>query len=366
MKTSMFEWKKIRRLKLFVALAAATFLLITGMYIHNVVQQDLIPAKKIEYFSKFLTEVSQQNDTDQQTLQKSEDPETKMRLEIGMALVGALKELQDAIENREGNAELSFENTVYQIATEYKSALGTFSLSQKEMDHITQVNQELKKRNLIKEDFDLSIAQPLFMKKVTHLLLSPVGFLIATLLIGNAFTKEWDDKSMQFNRVLPVSSAERIIGRLFSYWLASFVWLIIIYGISFSLPYAGGRTEQSLFSYPFANSNGQFNEAGGLLVNSGIYSVLFLLFSFTIFLLVGSMLRNAIITVLLVSAVFIGGWIVTSVGVISVWDPFTYQQPIQVAEQQKSLSPISLLILSGLSIVGTILACIADKRRALS
>jgi len=51
MKTYLFEWKKMRRLRLFVALVAATFLLIGAIYVRNVVQQDLIPAKKIEHFS---------------------------------------------------------------------------------------------------------------------------------------------------------------------------------------------------------------------------------------------------------------------------------------------------------------------------
>lgn len=277
MKTCLFEWKKMRKLRLFVALVAATFLLIGAIYVRNVVQQDLIPAKKIEHFSRFSTEVSQQNNGDQQLLQKSEDSGTKMRLDIGHKLAGALKELQDAIENREGQTELSLENTVYQLAAEYKSVQGVFSLSQDEMDHLTQINQELEKRGLIQEDSDLSIAQPLFMKKVISLLLSPVGFLVAVILIGTAFTKEWDDKSIQFNRTLPVSSTERIIARLTCYWLSSLVWLIIVFGISYVLPYAGGHTDKTLFSYPFPNSNGQFNEVGDLLVNSGIYSVLFLL-----------------------------------------------------------------------------------------
>ena len=366
MKSCLFEWKKMHRLRLVAALIAATFLLIGALYVRNFMQQDLIPAKKIEPFAVLLKGITNKNDEDQRELQKKEDSETAARLEAGQQLAWQLNELLSAIENGDGQGELQHEIEAYQLAAEYKTLMGTFPLSQAEMDDRTRYNKELDRLDLAKEDTDLSIAQPLFMKKVAGQLLSPVGFLAAVLLIGAAFTKEWEDRSMQFSRVLPVPAAERISARLISYWLASLVWLVLVFGISALLPYAGGRTDKSLFKYPFVDAEEQFTATSHILGTAGLYAVFYMLFAFTLFLLAGSFFRQGILTVLAVAAVIAGGWIVTSSGAISVWNPFLYQQPVYAAEQHGSLSLIGPGLLAFLSAAGAWLACLADRRRAVS
>ena len=204
MKLILFEFKKMIRTKLVAFLLLVTVATIVGLFIRNVIQQDVIQKEKIEQFSDYLNDVVGQVMTDRMVLEDNFDSEIQARLESGGELSGELNTLLAAIEKKDWQTELQTEINVYNLATDYIRLKGDFNVSAEEREIRMKLNQELLNLGLPKENFDLSIQTSLFMKKIVSILLTVGGFLFLLLALGTVIAKEFEGGNIKLVYNLPI------------------------------------------------------------------------------------------------------------------------------------------------------------------
>jgi len=101
-------------------LIIATMLIICGLFLHNALKQDIVQMKKIELFSKYETEISNQVTGDQDTLKKGPNAKIESRLEIGLPLFKNLNQLIQEVKDNKWKNELQTEMTVYDLAMRFQ------------------------------------------------------------------------------------------------------------------------------------------------------------------------------------------------------------------------------------------------------
>lgn len=326
MKLLRFEFKKSFRTKWLPYFFLLTAIFIVAIFFRNIAQQDLIPLKKVEYFLDFSMDVARQNHSDQMSLEEEPNPQLQEKLAIGQTLHQKLGELMKSIEEGEKESELRVENEVYTQAMTYQELEGQFALSQTEMQDMIQLNEQLLALNLTKEDEDLSVQQAVFMKKISTLLLSPIGFIIYLLVMGSMVTREFEERNIQLVYTFPIPKWRYVLTKFSSLMAAGLAWLALIIILSYVLPLMLEQPEVTVFQYPLLLNTGQLIEIGTYLMKVYLLAASFLLFAIALLVSLGFIFRSTIITYLVIFILFIIGWMISSSGVLHVANPFSYQE----------------------------------------
>lgn len=366
MKLFLFEMKKIHHTRAFIIFIFLTVLFISGLYIKNYLQQDMIVANKVQQFSEHRSDVF--GDIQLYRKQKEEgllEPETEKKLAVAINLHGEINELIQAIQDKKWETELLTEIKVYQFAIVYQEMEGTFEKSKKDMLDTISLNEELLKKGLPKEDMDLSIQPSIFMKKIVSLLLNPFGFLILLLILGISITREFEEKNIQIVYVLPVSRHYYIVNKFISLVVLGIFWLFIVFFISYLLPYLFTETTENSFSYPLMSVEGNFITSSHYHKEAMIYSLFYIIFSVSILIFFGFLIRNTIVTYLLIIFLHIGNFIILTNGFMYQLNPFTYGM-VDLGILNDDTQPLfGTSLLFGASIVLIIMSIYMNKRRGI-
>lgn len=324
MKLLLFEIKKMFHTKTFTIFILLTVLFISGLYIKNYMQQDKIITNKVEQFSEHRSKVLIDIQQYRQELELASNPETEKKLEVAKNLYDEITELIEAIEDKNWETELQTEIKVYQTAMEYKDIEGKFNINRNDMLDTITLNEELLKVGLAKEDFDLSIQPSIFMKKIVSLLLNPIGFLILLLIFSTSITKEFEDKNIQMIYALPISKSRYILNKFISFSILGLSWLLIVFFLSFIAPYLFTENTKNSFSYPITSLEGNFISSTHYLKEAIVYSLFYLLFSVAILIFFGYLIRNTLITFLLMLFLHVGNFIILINDFIYKVNPLSY------------------------------------------
>lgn len=346
MREMLFEWKKIRRLKVFPIFLQLTLVFVFGLFFYNHMSQGQIDIKKTEYFTDLRKDLSQQLTMVEEQIKRDSSLGLKGQLHYGNELSASLKELIDSIQRHDWKSELKTEIVVYENAISYTRYEGAyFGVSLIDMERIIKLNEELLKRDLPKEDFDLSIQTSIFMKKVVSLVMNPVGFVMLLFVLGLIVTKEFDDNTIRQVLTLPMTRVYYMFIKFLTIVSGGVLWLALIFGSSYVLGELFGRSEGAIFQYPIYTGEDTFISSGKYLMEALIYSFGFMTFSNGLFLLLAYAFRNTIVTFSALLFMMAGGWLVTSYGVQNLFNPFTYQMVDQVILQTPRFFPSGIAVL---------------------
>ncbi|MCG3087704.1 ABC transporter permease subunit [Sporosarcina cyprini] len=346
MKKILFEWKKISRLRVFPVFLQLTFAFVFGLFFYNHMSQGQIEVKKIEYFTELQNDVNQQLLNAEQEMKKGKTQSLKGQLHFGAELSTRLQELIYAIKSRNWQNELQKEIAVYESAMEYTKFDGSyFGVSMIDMEITIKLNEELLKRNLPKEDFDLSIQTSIFMKKVISLVMNPVGFVMLLFVLGLIVTREFDDNSIRQVLTLPMTRVQYMFIKFATIVSGGILWLAIIFGTSYGVGELLGRSKGNIFQYPIYTSQDTFISSGDYLVEAALYGCSFMVFSVGLFLLIAYLFQNTIIAFSALLFIIAGGWLVDSYGFQSLYNPFTYQMVDQAILRTPQFFPGGIAVL---------------------
>lgn len=346
MKKILFEWKKITRLKVFPIFLQLTFVFVFGLYFYNHMSQDQITVKKNEHFTELRKDVSQQLVRAEEQLKKGSSMMLRGQVHYGTELSAKLQELIGIIQSDDWQAELRTEIEVYETASLYiRFDDAYFGVSLIDMERIIKLNEELLKRNLPKEDFELSTQTSIFMKKVVSLVMNPVGFVMLLFVLGLIVTKEFDDNTIRQVLTLPMARVEYMFIKFLTIVSGGVLWLALIMGSSYLLGELLGRAEGNIFNYPMYTSEDTFISSGQYVVEAILYSFTFMTFAVGLLLLLAYAFRNTIVTFSALLFILAGGWLLTSYGFQNMFNPFTYQMVDQAILETPQFFPAGLAVL---------------------
>ncbi|QTD42118.1 ABC transporter permease subunit [Sporosarcina sp. Te-1] len=366
MKKILFEWKKISRLKVFPVFLQLTFVFVFGLYFFNHMSQGQIELKKIEYFTELRKDLNQHLLSVEEELKKGRAPGLRGQLHFGTELSTRLQELIGTIKNRDWRGELQTEIAVYETAFEYTRFDGAFfGVSNVDMISTINLNEELLKRNLPKEDYNLSIQTSIFMKKVVSLVMNPVGFVMLLFVLGLIVTKEFDDHSIRQVLTLPMTRIHYMFIKFSTIVLGGILWLAIIFGTSYGLGELLGRSEGNVFQYPIYTSQDTFISSGNYLIEAVLYSFSFMVFSVGLFLLLAYAFRNTIITFSALLFIIAGGWLMDRYGFQSLYNPFTYQMVDEAILRTPQYFPVGIAVLFAALLLMLGAAMMLNRKRGI-
>ncbi|WP_251553504.1 ABC transporter permease subunit [Psychrobacillus sp. MER TA 171] len=363
MKIFLFEIKKILHAKAFTIFILLTVLFICGLYTRNVLQQDMISATKVQQFSEHRGNVFQEIERNRQELETASDPEAENKLNAALNLYDEITELIQAVQDKKWEVELATEIKVYQSAIAYQDMNGNFRQSKADMLDTISLNEELLKEGLPKEGLNLSIQTSLFMKNVVALLLNPFGFLVLLLILGTSITREFEEKNIQMVYVLPLSRHYYLMNKFVSFFVLGVLWMSIVFLTSFLLPYLFTDNMENGFSYPLATTEGNFLTSGNYLREAFSYSFVYMIFSVALITLTGFLVRNTIISYLLIIFLHIGNYIVLVNDFVYQVNPFTYGMIDLAVLNDKTKVFFGGSLLLGVSIILILVAIYMSKRR---
>ncbi|MDN4608476.1 ABC transporter permease subunit [Sporosarcina highlanderae] len=359
----LFEWKKITRLKVFLIFLQLTFVFVFGLYFYNHMSQDQIKVKKTEHFTELRKNVSRQLLQAEEEQKRRPSMGLSGQLHFGAELSAKLQQLIGTIQSGDWRAELQTEIDVYDTAIQYIVYDGAyFGVSLIDMELITKLNEELLKRNLPKEDFDLSIQTSIFMKKVVSLVMNPVGFVMLLFVLGLIVTKEFDDNTIRQVLTLPMTRIEYMFIKFITIVSGGVLWLALIFGSSYLLGELIGRSEGNIFQYPIYTNQDTFISSGKYLIDAVLYSFSFMTFSVGLLLFLAYAFRNTIVTFSALLFIMAGGWLLTSYGVQNMFNPFTYQMVDQAILQTPHYFPAGIAVL-GVALLALLVATIMVNRK---
>ncbi|GGA89812.1 ABC transporter permease [Ornithinibacillus halotolerans] len=365
MKQLLFEMKKLTRTRTFFVFLLLTVLFIGGMFVKNVVQQDKIITQKVEHFSKYLRDVSQEIEGDREQLKKADDPELEAKVEVGVELYRQLSELIHFIRNNNWKAELEAEIAVYNVGMRYKEMKGSFNMGISDMQDTIKLNERLLALELPKENMDLSIQTSIFMKKTITTILNTFGFLFILLVLGTVITKEFEDKNMQLVYTLPISRSSYIIVKFISLLFSGIVWLATVFLISYILPTLFGKNKGDIFTYPLFTDQEMFISTDIYIKESILYSLSFMIFSIALVVFWGFLLRSTILTYLVVLLLFISSFILITNGFTLFENPFTYQSIDLVILKEQLYFPTGIIVPFLSAVLLIVITMAINKRRGI-
>lgn len=362
----LFEMKKLFRTRVLLLVVVATLLLIGGLFIRNVIQQDTVTADKIEWFSGYLQEVTSQNRTDTKMLEDFPDEGNEHRLEIGLSLQNQLNELISFIEKGAWQEEIRQEIDVYKTAIAYKDARGNYSMSKADMEDEIRINERLLALELPKEDRSRSIQPPLFIMQMVSLFLNPFGFSILLVLLGTAVTREFEDHNIRMIYTYPIPKWRYVLIKFTGMLAVGVMWIAIVFFVSYLLPLVVSEPKENNFKYPLLLATGEILDVGTYVKVAIIYSAGVLCFTVAAATLIGFLFRRSIIASIVVVAILVGGWMGTSNGLDGFWNPFTYVSENEVIINRFAYYPGGFIVLAGFAIFLLIIAMWGNQKRGIS
>lgn len=367
MKKLLFEWKKITRLKVFPIFLQLTFVFVFGLFFYNHMSQDQIKVKKNEHFTELRKDVSQQLLRVEEELKKRKNMGLASQLHFGTELSAKLQQLISIIQGSDWQSELQTEIEVYETAMIYigHDEGAYFGVSKIDMERIIKLNEELLKRNLPKEDFELSTQTSIFMKKVVSLMMNPVGFVILLFVLGLIVTKEFDDNTIRQVLTLPMTRLQYLFIKFITIVSGGVLWLALIFGSSYLLGQLLGRAEGDIFQYPIYTGQDTFISSGKYLVEAVMYSFSFMSFSVGLFILLAYAFRNTIVTFSALLFIIAGGWLLTSYGFENLFNPFTYQMVDQAILQTPQFFPSGIAVLFVALLLMLLAATMVTRKRGM-
>ncbi|MCG3087603.1 ABC transporter permease subunit [Sporosarcina cyprini] len=366
MRQLLFEMKKMTRTRLLFFLAAGTLLLIGAIFIRNVLQQDMVTAEKVESFSNHLQDVSSQNRTDLMMMEDEPSEELELRLNKGLDLQDKLNELIDSISKGLWEDELQGEIEVSRSAMAYKDARGRYTMSHADLEDTIRLNEQLLALGLPKEDPDRSNQPPLFMKQMMVLVLNPVGYTVLFLLLGISITREFEDRNMRMVYAFPVPRWRLVLVKFISLLLVAMSWLVYFLLLSYLLPNLVMETREQIFDYPLLLTSGELMRVGSYINEAVLYSAGTLFFATAMVTLIGFGFRQTIVSSVIITALFTGGWMLARNGMDVFLNPFTYVSGNQVILSQPAFYPGGILVLLIVSIVLLFAAMWSNQRRGVA
>ncbi|MFD3217270.1 ABC transporter permease [Bacillus sp. BR_7a] len=365
MKIFLFELKKMLYSNILFALIIATILIICGLFLHNALKQEIVQMKKIELFSKYKKEVSNQVIRDQEDLKKGANAKIESRLEIGLPLLKNLNQLIQEVKDNKWKNELQTEMKVYNLVMRFQQVEGVFPASEKDMKKAIQLNENLLQQNLPKEDLDLSIQPSLFMKKVISLLLNAPGFLILLLLLGTVITKEFEDHTIKLSYTLPISRSHYILIKFFSLLVVSLLWILLVFSLSYILPAIFGKFNGNIFNYPLFTKTETIISSGTYLKTALAYSLCYSTVAISLLVFIGFWIRNTLVTYLILTFILSSGFILSKIGFNPFPSPLSYQQIDRVILDSNEYYPLGTALLIGSTLFLLLCAICMNRKRGV-
>lgn len=364
MKQFLFEWKKVIHTKSYLVLLLFTFLIISGLFLRNVILQDTISIQKVDTFSEYSYQVANGIQGDNFIIEQDENnEEARGRLEIGQLLYDQLNKLISEIQNNKWKEELKTEINVYETAIIYKEMDGPFQASLTDMEETIKYNEKLLQLELPKENMDLSIQPTIFMKKVVSLFLNTFGFLAVILVLSTLVTREIEDQNIRMVLALPISRTNYMITKFISLFSFGSIWLVIILLLSFLIPFLFGNPEEDMFKSPLFTSENNYISTGEYMKKAILYSTLFMTFTVSLAIILGFLFRNTIITYLSSIILFTGTYMMLKNGMTPFLNPFTYQNIDYIILNDRGQYPVGIIILLVFSTLLLILTVIFNRKR---
>lgn len=365
MKLLLFEFKKVMKAKVFLYFLLATVLFISIIFIYQIIQQDSIQAKKIDYYSSIARDVAQENYISRDRLKQGPDADAEAKLEIGQPFYSDLTYLLEVYNNNDWEEEIKAEIVVSKHALNWRLHYPNFRISEYELNKTIRLNEELLKRQLPKEDLDLSIQPTIFTKKIISIFLNFIGFIGLLLVLGTVVTREFEDKNMQLVFSLPISRGRYIGMKFISLIMLAFLWLAAVFTVSFLLPYLFGGKREDIFNYPLYTYDDVFINSGDYLVKAIVLSLSFTLFAISLIVFISYLVRNTIITFIVAILLFISGYVVSEYGFYFLINPFSYQSIDGSVLRFTEQYPVIHVILLLFAVVLVSLTIILNRKRGI-
>ncbi|GGE85660.1 ABC transporter permease [Priestia taiwanensis] len=368
MKLLLFEWKKMFRLKVPIILFLLTLICVSGLFIRNTMQQELIKEKKIETFSKYKSQVTGKVMYYNELLKKVGNSQMEEELTYLLPLVQELEKLLEHVQQDRWKEEVETEIKVYELADHYeaKYTQSIMQIGKKDRQKESKLNNELLERGLPKEDLDLSLQPAVFMKNVVSFFLAAPGFIVLLLLVGIVITKEFEDSTIKMVYALPISRATYTLVKFASLLVVGFVWLTLLFLLAYFLPTVfGPATEGDIFNYPLYTKEEAFMSTGTYVMQAIVYSIGYVTFALALFLFLAFLIRNTIVTYVLVFFLLLGGVIVSKNGVDIFVSPFTYQQVDHVILNVSAYYPTGLVVLIASTVILLFVTVEMNRKRGI-
>lgn len=370
MKQIQFEWKKLVRTKVYPIFLLLTVIFVSGMFFYNYLQQDQIQGKKVNYFSGLQREVSRQNLHNLEQLRMyPNNEELELKVKVGSNLASLLGQLSTSIQEGNWREELRLEIEAYEKAKEFIQFDGArFGVGETDMNYTIRLNEELLARNLPKEDFDLSIQTSIFMKKIISLILSPIGFIAMLFVLGMMITREYEEHNIKLVMTLPIKRIQYMLIKFISLLSASLIWLLVIFGLSYTLPSLLGKSEEdtgNIFTYPLYTKQDTFLNSEIYIQDAIIYSVGFTVFAISLLLFLAFTIRNTILTILSILIILISAMLLSGYGILSAYSPLSYEMVDAIILKEPESHPIGILVLLVSTVILLSLTFILNRKRGI-
>lgn len=163
--------------------------------------------------------------------------------------------------------------------------------------------------------------------------------------------------------VLPMSRPYYLMNKFISFFVLGVFWMSIMFLTSFLLPYLFTDNMENGFSYPLTTTEGNFLTSGNYLQEALFYSFVYMIFCVALITLTGFLVRNTIISYLLIIFLHIGNYIVLVNGFVYQVNPFTYGMIDLAVLNDKTQVFFGASLLLGVSIILILVAIYMSKRR---
>ncbi len=306
----LFELKKIIFSRRFQYLSAIILLLIGALYVRNILFQDLLIKEQQKQVDISTREV--QSHLRAFVLQQEKDSENMIlseRITHLSTALDALYEWKPLLQSEDWQARLQTENTFLTALLSYKETGGEFSLSTPEMERTLAWNDQLLRQGIEPSPENYGTSLPNFMKQITDIYVNIGAIVLLLLLIGDLLTIEFEQGSIRFLYTQPVKKSAILHAKSLT---AITIYLFVTAAI-FIFTWLLGLTigKPGSFSYPVMIDKGDsftfipiFQYIQWSL--SGTSCIILLVIPLC--MLISLYAKNAIITLLSVMVIIIGGY----------------------------------------------------------
>lgn len=361
-----FEWKKLFRLKVFIAFLLITIIFIICLFIRNYLYQDIVKGERIDFFHHHSSQISSQLGTDQEKqkeIGEGTDSTLDESIEIGKKLYDKLRELLTLIDEDEHLTALQIENVVYELAIQYQSLGNHYPMSKTEMEDEMKLNKELLKKELPKENLTASIQPAVFIKQTVQLVINTFGFFILLVIIGTPIVKEFDNNTIKLTYALPISSTRMVISKWISLILAGLTWLLVVFMSAYTISSLFGKKITNPYDYPFFTKEMTFISAGDYLQQSILFSAIYLFVLMSGFVFLSFLVKNTLVVHIILFILFAVNLLVIRSGLIYPFLPWGYQELDLTLLQHESISWLGIIFSMMLTLIMLLLAIRASQRR---
>lgn len=340
MKLFLFELKKIFFSVRFQYLFAILLLIIAALYIRNIAFQDLVIEQEERQVDTSTREV--QSNLRALNFQLTKDPSNELLSTRVHHLADALNALYDwkpLLQSDDWQARVQTENAFLKAMLSYKEAEGEFSVSSSEMERTLAWNEQLLRQGIEPSPENYSTSLPNFMKQITDVYVNIGAIILLLLLVGDLLTTEFEQGSIRLLYTQPLKKSAILHAKFFTAISVYLFLTISIYIFTWMLGLVIGKAGS--FSYPVMIDKGEsftFIPISQYIQWSLIGTSCIVLLVISLCMLISIYSKNAIVTLLSVMVLLIGGYFLMHA--LS-WSSQSWINPFQLVFTGRTIQTLS-------------------------